>query len=107
MHLLNFIILVKYICISAWNAPFELMKYTFWIMHQSWNARFELYNVNNLNENKIVTTFESVDKLYGELNVKYDELNIWEYKLYATLCKLLQGEWNGNWQEFIGKCYDS
>ena len=27
-------------------------------------------NTNNLNENKIVTIFESVDELNGELNVK-------------------------------------
>ena len=27
-------------------------------------------NVNNLNENKIITTFESGDELNGELNVK-------------------------------------
>ena len=27
-------------------------------------------NANNLNENKIVTTFESVDKLNSELNVE-------------------------------------
>ena len=27
-------------------------------------------NANNLNENKITTTFESVDELSGELNVK-------------------------------------
>ena len=34
------------------------------------NAPFELYNANNLNENKIVTTIKSVDKLIVELNVK-------------------------------------
>ena len=28
------------------------------------------YKDNNLNENKIVTTFESIDELNGELNVK-------------------------------------
>ena len=34
------------------------------------NVPFELYNANNLNENKIITTFKGVDKLIGELNVK-------------------------------------
>ena len=34
------------------------------------NAPFELYNANNLNENKIVTTFKDVGKLGGELKVK-------------------------------------
>ena len=29
-----------------------------------------LKNTNNLNENKIITTFERVDKLNGKLNVK-------------------------------------
>ena len=27
-------------------------------------------NANNLNENKVVTTFESIDELKGELKVK-------------------------------------
>ena len=30
---------------------------------------FKLYNVNNLNENKTITTFNDVDKLIGELKV--------------------------------------
>ena len=34
------------------------------------NVPFELYNVNNLNENKIITTFKGIDKLIGELKVK-------------------------------------
>ena len=34
------------------------------------------YKDNNLNENKIFTTFESFGELNGELNVKNDELNI-------------------------------
>ena len=33
------------------------------------NASF-VKNANNLNENKIVTTFKSVDGLNGEFNVK-------------------------------------
>ena len=35
------------------------------------NAPFELYNSNNLNENKIVTTCNGFDKLIGKLNVKW------------------------------------
>ena len=33
-----------------------------------------------MNENKIVTIFENVDKLNGELNIKNGKLNIWEHK---------------------------
>ena len=33
------------------------------------NASFEFYNTNNLNENKIVTTFKGIYELIGELNV--------------------------------------
>ena len=38
-------------------------------------------NANNLNENKIVTTFESVDKLNGELNVKMVNLTFESIKI--------------------------
>ena len=34
------------------------------------NASFEFYNVNNLNENEIITTSKGVDKLIGKLKVK-------------------------------------
>ena len=60
MHLLN-----------LWNAPFELINASFESFISICNAPFELYNANNLNENKIVTTFKSVNKLIGELNVNW------------------------------------
>ena len=54
----------------SWNAPFELIKCAFWIIINVCNTPFELYNANNLNENKIVTTFKGVDKFISKLKVK-------------------------------------
>ena len=41
---------------------------------------------SNLNENKMIITFESFDELNVEIKCQNDELNIWEHKMVK--CKL-------------------